>query len=68
VIWHVAPSCRGKHAFFTEIAEAEKINTSYFSRIPRLAQLAAALSRPSSAAGRDERAMLERLEKPLLVG
>jgi hypothetical protein len=43
---------KGVYSSLTEIAEAEKITTSYVSRLLRLALLAWTSSRPFSAGGR----------------
>jgi hypothetical protein len=52
----------------TEIAEAERISKSYFSRILRLALLAPDISEAILGGWVDQRMMLEQLERPLPMG
>jgi hypothetical protein len=51
-----------------EIAQAEKTSKGHVSRIPRLAPLAPDLVEAILGGWRDQRVMLERLERPLPVG
>jgi hypothetical protein len=59
---------RGVYSSLTEIAEAEKINTSYVSRILRLALLAPDIVEAILGGWADQRVMLETLERPLPPG
>jgi hypothetical protein len=59
---------RGVYSSVTEIAEAERISKSYFSRILRLALLAPDISEAILGGWVDQRMMLEQLERPLPMG
>jgi hypothetical protein len=59
---------RGVYSSVTEIAEAERISKSYFSRILRLALLAPDISEAILGGWVDQRMMLEQLERPLPTG
>jgi hypothetical protein len=59
---------RGAYSSVTEIAEAEKINKSYVSRILRLALLAPDIVEAILGGWADQRVMLEKLERPMPVG
>jgi hypothetical protein len=59
---------KGVYASVTEIAEAEKISKSYVSRILRLALLAPDLVEAILGGWAVQRAMLEKLERPLAAG
>ena len=56
---------QGVHASISEIADAEKINKSYVSRILRLALLAPDLVEAVLAGTADQALLLARLERPL---
>jgi hypothetical protein len=58
---------QGVYSSVTEIAEAEKIGKSYVSRILRLALLAPDIVEAILSGWADQRAMLDRLERPLPV-
>jgi len=55
----------GVYTSVTEIAEAERLNKSYVSRILRLSLLAPDIVEAIFAGGTDQALMLERLERPL---
>jgi hypothetical protein len=59
---------QGVYCSVTEIADAEKISNSYVSRILRLALLAPDLVEAILGGWADQRAMPERLERPLPTG
>jgi hypothetical protein len=59
---------KGVYSSVTEIAEAEKINRSYVSRILRLALLAPDLVEGILGGWADQRVMLQQLERPLPMG
>jgi hypothetical protein len=65
--WQRLLEC-GAYSSVTEIAAAERISKSYVSRILRLALLAPDLVEAILGGWRDQRVMLERLERPLPVG
>ena len=56
---------KGVYGSVTEIAEAERISKSYVSRILRLALLAPDIVEAILGGWADQRAMLEKLERPL---
>jgi hypothetical protein len=59
---------KGVYASVTEIAEAERISKSYVSRILRLALLAPDIVEAILGGWAVQRAMLEKLERPLAAG
>jgi hypothetical protein len=59
---------KGVYGSVTEIAEAEKISKSYVSRILRLALLAPDIVEAILGGWAVQRAMLEKLERPLPMG